>query len=313
MSTRRKQPVSSAAASGGNAVDKLKQVDSDSSHVTGRLLHWNEIPTWQHDNEFILSAYRHTSGSIWTSFESLLYLNNQTINSYSHYLGAIVFALLPLYFHYAIQPTSPYARTDDLIVVAIYCYGVSICFTLSATFHVLCNHSCSVALYWNKLDYLGILVLMWGAGIPTIYYGFLCNPYLQRIYWSMTTGTALCCTYMTLHPHFASPAFRHWRACFYAGFGFSSIIFVIHGLLLFGWQVQKARMSLVYMGWMATANITGALIYAARIPERWVPYRFDIWGASHQTFHVAVMVAAWIHFRGLVQAFQIVRSMPETC
>jgi adiponectin receptor len=70
---------------------------------------------------------------------------------------------------------------------------------------------------------------------------------------------------MTLHPHFASPAFRHWRACFYAGFGFSSIIFVIHGLLLFGWQVQKARMSLVYMGWMATANITGALIYAARV------------------------------------------------
>jgi hypothetical protein len=26
--------------------------------MKGRLLHWHEIPTWQHDNEFILSGYR---------------------------------------------------------------------------------------------------------------------------------------------------------------------------------------------------------------------------------------------------------------
>jgi hypothetical protein len=98
-----------------------------------------------------------------------------------------MFAALPFYFYNTILPNSPYTGIIDLTVVAIYCYGVSICFTLSATFHVLCNHSCSFALYWNKLDYLGILVLMWGAGIPTIYYGFLCNPNLQRIYWSMVS------------------------------------------------------------------------------------------------------------------------------
>lgn len=25
---------------------------------------------------------------------------------------------------------------------------------------------------------------MWGAGIPTIYYGFFCNPNLRLIYWA---------------------------------------------------------------------------------------------------------------------------------
>lgn len=82
---------------------------------------------------------------------------------------------------------------------------------------------------------------------------------------SQTTSTALGCTYLTLSPHFASPAFRHWRAGFYAGFGLSSIIFVVHGLLLYGWELQRSRMSLVYMGWMATANLVGAAIYAARV------------------------------------------------
>lgn len=76
---------------------------------------------------------------------------------------------------------------------------------------------------------------------------------------------ALCCTTITLTPRFVTSEFRHWRAGFYAGFGLSSIIFVVHGLLLHGWEVQKSRMSLVWMGWMATANLVGATIYAARV------------------------------------------------
>ena len=50
-----------------------------------------------------------------------------------------------------------------------------------------------------------------------------------------------------------------------------------------------------------------------QIPERYVPYRFDIWGSSHQVFHVAVMLAAWIHFRGLIQGFHAIRSVPDVC
>jgi adiponectin receptor len=34
----------------------------------------------------------------------------------------------------------------------------------------------------NKLDYLGILILMWGAGIATIFYGFSCDQKLRLTY-----------------------------------------------------------------------------------------------------------------------------------
>ncbi|KAL9534612.1 ADIPOR-like receptor [Sphaerulina musiva] len=281
-----------------------------------RLLFWHEIPSWQKDNEFILSGYRPTSHSIWKSILSLSYLNNQTINAYSHLVGSAIFLALPWYFYekiYNDTTITPYGQLVDLVVVSTYCLGVAVCFAFSATFHILWNHSSECSRFCNKLDYLGILVLMWGAGIPTIYYGFLCNPTLRWTYWAMTTSTALGCTYLTLSPHFASPAFRHWRAGLYAGFGLSSIIFVGHGLLLYGWEVQRSRMSLLYMGWMATANLVGAAIYAARIPERWVPYRFDTFGASHQIFHVAVMLAAWIHFDGLATAFRLIRVVPDRC
>ncbi|PMB73889.1 Adiponectin receptor protein [Beauveria bassiana] len=216
---------------------------------TPRLLFFHELPFWQQDNEHILSGYRPTSGSAWTSFTSLLYVNNQTVNTYSHLFGALIFLLLPFHFHHDIFPWQPNARKEDVLVVSIYC----------------------------------------------------------------TTSTALCCTVFTLTPAFVTPEYRKIRASFYAGFGLSSIIFVVHGLILHGWELQKSRMSLVWMGWMATANLVGALIYAARIPERWVPYTFDNFGASHQILHVAVMIAAWIHFRGLMEAFHTIRSQNDIC
>ncbi|KAK8014613.1 hemolysin-III channel protein Izh2 [Apiospora arundinis] len=265
------------------------------------------------DNEYIISGYRPTSGSTWLSLASLSYFHNQTINAYSHLIGALVFVSLPYYFYEYVYKHQRHVEAIDLIVVCTSCIGVAVCFLFSVTFHVNWNNSKELTALCNKLDYLGILVLMWGAGIPTIYYGFFCNQGLRWLYWALTSGTALSCGVFTLNPHFSSPRFRHWRACFYAGFGLSSLIFVIHGLLLHGWELQKSRMSLVWMGWMATSNLVGAAIYATRIPERWAPYRFDLCGASHQLFHIFIVAAAVIHFDGLVAAFRITRSNQSPC
>ncbi|KAI1757954.1 putative hemolysin-III channel protein Izh2 [Xylaria castorea] len=318
MASRRPPFSSRSHVVGAAEITPLSDVvnkadDHESFQDFPKLLFFHEIPAWQQDNEYILSGYRPTSGSAWTSFTSLCYLHNQTINAYSHLLGAVLFLALPFHFYRNEYLRQQNTQVGDMYVITVYCLGVAVCFILSATFHVMWNHSHSLTSFCNKLDYLGILVLMWGAGIPTIYYGFLCNNALRLLYWTMTTTTALCCTIFTLNPHFSSPKFRHWRACLYAGFGLSSIIFIIHGLLIYGWELQKLRMSLVWMSWMATSNLVGAGIYAARIPERWAPYRFDIYGASHQIFHVAVLIAAWIHFCGLVEAFHGLRSSNDTC
>ena len=54
--------------------------------------------------------------------------------------------------------------------------------------------------------------------------------------------------------------------------------------------------------------VTGAGIYAARIPEKWRPGHFDIWGSSHQIFHVLVVLAAASHLVGVVKAFDYEHS-----
>lgn len=50
-----------------------------------------------------------------------------------------------------------------------------------------------------------------------------------------------------------------------------------------------------------------------QVPERWAPYRFDTYGSSHQIMHIAVILAAYIHFGGLVHAFHAVRTFGSSC
>ncbi|KAK3360965.1 mPR-typeG-protein-coupled receptor [Lasiosphaeria ovina] len=272
-----------------------------------KLLLYSEIPAWQQENEYVLSGYRPTSGSFAGSVRSLCRLHNETVNIWSHLLGCLLFLSLPVYlcrWHiYQRHPTT--AGLVDVAVISVYAVGVAVCFALSAAAHAVWNHSIPVAHFSKKLDYLGILVLMWSAGIPTIYYGFSCNPELQVLYWLTTSISALGCAVFTFDPRFRQPRFRRWRAALYAGFGFSSLLFVGHGLLLHGWALQKARMSLVWMAWMTLFNLVGVVAYVSRMPERWFPYRFDLFCSSHQIFHVAVMVAGLAHFAGLLDALDV--------
>ena len=51
-------------------------------------------------------------------------------------------------------------------------------------YHILAHHSKEVASFWNQLDYIGIVILVWAATIPAIYLAFFEHGKLQRIYWS---------------------------------------------------------------------------------------------------------------------------------
>lgn len=39
-----------------------------------------------------------------------------------------------------------------------------------------------VSHYWNRLDYVGIVVLISGTFWPLIHHGFYCDPFLRNLY-----------------------------------------------------------------------------------------------------------------------------------
>lgn len=51
----------------------------------------------------------------------------------------------------------------------------------------------------------------------------------------------------------------------YAALGISAVVFIVHGVLRYGWVVQNARMSLNWMMLMGTLNPVGAVIHSKRV------------------------------------------------
>jgi len=99
----------------------------------------------------------------------------------------------------------------------------------------------------------------------------------------------------------------------YTGLGLSAVVFIIHGLVIHGWETQLHRMGLGWMGLMAILNLIGAATYAARIPERWYPLRHDIYGGSHQILHFMVIFAGIAHMFGLLSAFDFIHAQINPC
>lgn len=85
--------------------------------------------------------------------------------------------------------------------------------------------------------------------------------------------------------------------------GLSAVIPMLHGIQLYGLSHMRHAASLDWVLAQGALYILGAAIYAARVPEKWSPGQYDIWGSSHQIFHVLVVAAAATHCVGLVKAF----------
>ena len=88
----------------------------------------------------------------------------------------------------------------------------------------------------------------------------VCHTLRQQV-----TVLAITCIAVTLNPRFRHPQLRPYRAAMYSGLGLSAVVFIIHGLLIHGWEIQDHRMSLRWMGLMGALNLTGAAAYAARV------------------------------------------------
>ncbi|KAI5198357.1 hypothetical protein AUEXF2481DRAFT_31720 [Aureobasidium subglaciale EXF-2481] len=269
---------------------------------------WSDLPAWQRDNHYIHSGYRPQSNSFARSFASLTHIHNETVNIYTHLLGAIAALICSVYLHSLIKPRYDRATPEDVTVFGCFFGGAVACLGMSATYHTISNHSPKVNKIGNQLDYVGIVCLIWGSFIPSIFYAFARRPGYIAVYWSMITMIGIGCATVSILPSFRTPKWRPFRAGMFVAMGASAVVPVLHGVSLFGVTQLQKQMGLSYLVLQGVLYISGAAIYAARVPERLKPGSFDIWGSSHQIFHILVLLAAATHFFGLVKAFDYEHS-----
>jgi len=113
---------------------------------------------------------------------------------------------------------------------------------------------------------------------------------------------------MTFTPAFHKPATKPLRAGVFGALAMSTLLCVIHGLVIHGWNEQTSRFPAWGIGLTLLFNTIGATVYVVRFPERCFRRRCDIFDASHQLMHISIVGASLMWLWGMVHAFDYMHA-----
>ena len=142
----------------------------------------------------------------------------------------------------------------------------------------------------------GIAVLTVFSFYPLIYYGLLCQTVARLFYLISVTVLGVAVVSVSLLDFFQKAQWRTFRYCLFSGLGLYAIFPIVH-ILLLHFSVPRVRSAMAWDIVHGVFYLGGGAIYAARIPERFFPGRFDLVLNSHQVMHSMVLAAAVIHWR----------------
>nr|OQO27208.1 hypothetical protein B0A51_05092 [Rachicladosporium sp. CCFEE 5018] len=250
-----------------------------------------------------MGHYRAVSQSYAACFASLGYLHNQTSNIYTHLIASVVFLGWAVQTFNDVLTRYSTSEFNDVLVFGVFFAAAAGCFGSSALFHLFANHSAEANGKWLLFDLYGVFGLISATIVSGAYYGFYCD----RAWWLAYSGgiiviSALCGLFCTL-PRFRHHSWRNVRAVLFVLIGCYGILPMNHVAQRWGRPRVNEMIGWEVLRWEGVSYLAGALVYCFRIPERFTPGTFDVFGASHQIFHACAVLGAVLHYRALLIGF----------
>ncbi|XP_020677049.1 heptahelical transmembrane protein 4-like [Dendrobium catenatum] len=293
------------------------------------LVDYDSLPEFLKHNEFIVSHYR-SEWPLKQTILSIFSVHNETLNIWTHLIGFFIFLMLTG-FAASVFPTASNAypllqlnstntfyidRAQRTLIESsassssqlvgfviprwpfyLYLAGAMFCLLMSSACHLLSCHCHRTSYIMLRLDFAGISGLIVSSFYPLVYYTFTCNPFFRDLYLASITFFGLATVIISLTPVFDSAQFRPVRAVLFACMAASGVVPIAHKMMAFGHR-PEAVLTTGYEAVMGMFYVVGVVIYVARVPERWLPGKFDLAGQSHQLFHVLVVAGAYTQYLG---------------
>lgn len=277
----------------------------DSAMASARkhgLITYSDLPDPWRCNPHILKGYRF-SATPTDCVRSLFGMSNEFFNIWSHLLGFLIVLGMAFYIYPASASFSSSSKSD-IFVAAIFFTAACKCLVCSTMWHTFSSISHQATMErFACVDYTGISLLVATSILTTEYTAFYCEPVSRWTYMTATTLLGICGTIAPWHPTFNRNDLAWLRVVFYVTLGATGFVPVFQLAWTRGlpWAIYFyapiAKSIIVYL--------VGAIMYAAKVPERWCPGAFDYIGGSHNIWHVAVLGGILFHYSAMQEFFRM--------
>lgn len=277
--------ICSAAWQAGWQLPSAKKCDCE-------LLCATDVPVHQ-KVPFILNGYRPEPESPCSLFRTIFSLHNETGNMWTHLLGFGYFVLVfaQLCQEIMLAEGREGLQRDAVWVLALVA-TTAFCLACSFSYH-LCNcagRSVKECMY--RMDLAGIVALIGVSYFTGIALAFHCCPRVRKFYLFYAAGVVLALAAPLVRAQLADLT-RHFIIC--AGLG---LVPAVHFVCVS--SAEDVAIVVPYILTMFGCYGAGSWFFVQKWPERRWPGRFDLFGHSHQVWHMFVLLAAVSWVRGSI-------------
>jgi adiponectin receptor len=280
------------------------------------LITYEDLPEPWKINQYIIRGYRFHDGKL-DCVRSALMPSNELVNIWSHALGIVVILTVAFYYY----PTSynfSLSSKSDVFMAGMFFAAAVKCLSCSAIYHTMnCIAHQTLMERFACVDYTGISFLI-SASIMTsqckltppavsrrraewltrgVGAAFYCEPYSRWFYLLTTAALGIAGVILPWRPIFNRADMPWLRVGFFVSLsccGFlPALQLAVHRgpAWVFYFYSPVFKSLLVYL--------LGAIMYAAKVPERWFPGVFDYVGGSHNLWHIAVVGGILFHYTAM--------------
>jgi adiponectin receptor len=294
--------VSEGADAARRAKELLKsKVDAAIVHARQHgLISYDMLPEPWRVNPHIKNGYRFSETKL-DCVRSCFTISNETFNIWSHALGLVIVLALAFYV-YPKTPAFTSATRFDIFIAGCFFFAACKCLVCSTMWHTMSSISNqSLMERFACVDYTGISLLVAASIGTTQYTAFYCEPTSRLIYLSLTFIFGIAGIILPWHPTFNRADMSWARVGFYVTLAATG--FVPLGQLTYERGFAATMYFYAPIVKSIAVYLSGAILYAAKIPERFLPGWFDYAGGSHNLWHLAVLGGIIFHYYAMQSFF----------
>ena len=163
----------------------------------------------------------------------------------------------------------------------MFIFSAGSTFLFSTLFHLFYEMSCGAKSVFQRLDYAGICVLIFGSTVPIYYYSFFCQPFLIGLYLGILGFFSISVFIACMIPAIHTNKYLGIKSIMFGTFGISAAIGLPH--LAYNAFTMTAADGQIPMGSITGYVLLegffylgGLTLYFFKFPENLYPGRFDL-------------------------------------